>query len=42
MAASIVVHEKLPGQKGETKKKKKKKKMNILEFSESFYNNPLS
>jgi len=42
MLVSIVVPEKLPGQKGVTKKQKKKKKknMNFWAFLTSFYSNP--
>ena len=36
MVVSIVVPEKLPGQKGVTKKKKKKKNMNFWAFMTSF------
>jgi len=32
MLVSVVVHEKLPGQKGVTKKKQKKKNMNFWAF----------
>jgi len=43
MLVSIVVPEKLPGQKGvmkKQKKKKKKKNMNFWAFLTSFYSNP--
>ena len=44
MLVSTVVPEKLPGQKGVTKKQKKKKKkkknMNFWAFLTSFYSNP--
>jgi len=41
MLVSVVVPEKLPGQKGVTKKQKKKKKnMNFWAFLTSFYSNP--